>query len=662
MSQRDTESLLSAIAARTPYSSDDVRSVFDNAQISLAAHQRPRTQLQVNRLRFRGAKIGTEAHDGPFDQTFDFPSGLVVLSTEKNLRGKTTVLELITWCLRGSPKALSDAVRNWLETVELDAVIGTESLNVRISLGQVGDSSRIERFVVSIEDTAHEDSTRAVVHESDDERVFERFMEEFMLRRFSMEPVAHWQRHDKNFEDGKAYLDGWPALFGAIYLPNGGDKNLLGDYPWSGLPGRLLQVFLSIPLAVQLTKIRVAKQAVSQIERGTRRRAEEDAVAREESRLAVEERLLNKNAELDRLVLPEKALSVLVEEQQYAAKQLSLVEQRVREARTTYDEARALRIADERAQNDRVETALARRLFQALSPQHCPRCDTPVTPERNQLEHSAHQCAVCSSHLDVDHSSEQPDQSQIDGVDVAEEEPLAASRAAEAAAQRDLDDSAQELAAAENAYVAADQALAEEASSDVAVARRTLELEIANLEGQLEAMPERSVAAALPGLEVTVFAEAERVIQRLVKEGSKAPLAELSREIVDLAHSFGISGIQGAELDLAGHLKVRIDGADSIFGRQPRGGRLRLRVAVVVALLRVGVRQGFGAHPGLIMIDSPGAEEVATEDVAALLKALSSLREELPNLQVIVATAQPSVTQGVSTSVEYQAHGDDPLW
>jgi hypothetical protein len=37
-------------------------------------------------------------------------------------------------------------------------------------------------------------------------------------------------------------MHGWPAYFGAIYLPDGGDRVLLGDVAMGGLAGRLLQV------------------------------------------------------------------------------------------------------------------------------------------------------------------------------------------------------------------------------------------------------------------------------------------------------------------------------------------------------------------------------------------------------------------------------------
>src|SRR6266550_6832373 len=52
---------------------------------------------------------------------------------------------------------------------------------------------------------------------------------------------------------------GWPAYFSALYLPAGGERVLLGDHVLGGLPGRLLQVFLDLPSAALLTRVKAAR-------------------------------------------------------------------------------------------------------------------------------------------------------------------------------------------------------------------------------------------------------------------------------------------------------------------------------------------------------------------------------------------------------------------
>jgi hypothetical protein len=58
-----------------------------------------------------------------------------------------------------------------------------------------------------------------------------------------------------SFQQTGTQTHGWPVYFGAIYLPAGRDKALLGELLMSGLPGRLLQVFLDLPSAAALTRV-----------------------------------------------------------------------------------------------------------------------------------------------------------------------------------------------------------------------------------------------------------------------------------------------------------------------------------------------------------------------------------------------------------------------
>lgn len=59
-----------------------------------------------------------------------------------------------------------------------------------------------------------------------------------------------------SFKETSTQTHGWPAYFGAVYLPAGGDKALLGEVTSNGLPGRLLQVFLDLPAAAALTRVK----------------------------------------------------------------------------------------------------------------------------------------------------------------------------------------------------------------------------------------------------------------------------------------------------------------------------------------------------------------------------------------------------------------------
>ena len=109
-------------------------------------------------------------------------------------------------------------------------------------------------------------------------------------------------------------------------------------------------------------------------------------------------------------------------------------------------------------------------------------------------------------------------------------------------------------------------------------------------------------------------------------------------------------------------MRVVTAGVEESFKNLSGGERVRLRVAVVVALLRVGHRSGVGSHPGLVLLDSPG-DELTVEAEATLLRELDSLKDELPTLQVLVASDEPAAVLGhLPDNHIYSSLDGSPLW
>ena len=140
---------------------------------------------------------------------------------------------------------------------------------------------------------------------------------------------------------------------------------------------------------------------------------------------------------------------------------------------------------------------------------------------------------------------------------------------------------------------------------------------------------------------------------------------ELNAEIAALARDFGFRNLDRVVADRAGRLQVyKTGGPREWFSTQSPGERLRLRIAVVVALLRIGHRHGVATHPGLLLIDSPRSEEVQDDNAAALLTALEQLCTATPGLQVLVTTVDEELvgrTLTASTIISPPSRGQ-PLW
>jgi hypothetical protein len=86
-------------------------------------------------------------------------------------------------------------------------------------------------------------------------------------------------------------------------------------------------------------------------------------------------------------------------------------------------------------------------------------------------------------------------------------------------------------------------------------------------------------------------------------------------------------------------------------------------LATAISLLRVGHERGLGRHPGLLIIDSPGNEEVSDIDLSALLGELQLIARETPGLQIIVASANaPKIVAQLGEDYCKVAAEGENLW
>lgn len=84
-------------------------------------------RLALTSIEFSGTKAGKFTDDFRF--TWPLSDGLWCLAAD-NLKGKSTVLEVIWWCLRGKNKRLQDTARRWISQVRLEGHIDGDPFSV----------------------------------------------------------------------------------------------------------------------------------------------------------------------------------------------------------------------------------------------------------------------------------------------------------------------------------------------------------------------------------------------------------------------------------------------------------------------------------------------------------------------------------------------------
>jgi hypothetical protein len=636
-----TDDLATRIAVRTGLPLPKVERVFEDLGLSPGAATALPRPIRLLSLRVAGNR--SVEPRGRFEREFRFDAGLTVLAAD-NLRGKTSVFEMITWCLRGSPRSnLQGVVRSWLSRLECDAVVAGRPLGFRLTLNA---GEMVEGIVLSAASaesligaqTARPGSGVVEVLRAADQDAFAARVEALMME------LLHLERLDyvsSRAAAGKAAF-GWPAYFGALYLPPGGEAALLGDVVVGGLAGRLLQVFLDLPGAALLTRLKTAREQHDEADRA----AEDDAARMqhllESQRQTAMRRLERARSELAELADATATADILAALSARTASAV-IAEAGLREARETYEALRWQRRVDEKRLNDVIEHEAARILFHALDPQVCPRCEAPIGPARRAAERFGGVCAVCIEPIDRDAA----DHSDTEAAEQEARWRLTASRDAEALAAKHRDEVAGYAADRRRELADVERLLAAAQGGEIEDRRRSLVNEVARLEGTVAAWESLPVSAEprTDGVRVVLDA-AVAILTDVQAAASDGLFDELNMDIAGLARGFGFRNLDHVVIDRAGRLQVfKTGGPREWFRTQSPGERLRLRIAVVVALLRLGHRHGVATHPGLLLIDSPRSEEVQDDDAAALLIALEQLCAETPGLQILVTTADEDLVR-----------------
>lgn len=607
---------------------------------------RPARTLTVRRIAFKGEKRGSAHGVIDFDWA-DLDAGVWAATSHRNLAGKSSILEVLLWALRGAPKGLQDDVRRWLSwvCVEFDVdgqrYIVEFAVEDRIPKGSLsrrrstGQADALDRFT------------------SDDG--FEAAMARFMMTTLDLDPITALQGKDG---DRQVVEHGWAALSGGLYF--GGDhKQLLGDVQMSGLPARMLQMYIGLPWATTVMQAGTAKRELDQeaekVSKAVTVAASEAAKARaridkdlEAARktLAGFAHTLGTAAELERLAGEVARLSPV-------ALELST---RLACAEAEEVELDRLATADERAVRDLRENIVATRFFNGLRPVCCPRCETRVSSDRLKRESADLSCSLCAEAIPIEAM-----EGWSDTLDEVERRAAAAKLAAERA-RTEVKALRGKAKASTDTLDTARQALATAAASTTFEERRRAELEVARLEGALK---EREVVAApvTASPDVVLVTAALAEAKKAYDDARGDILDRLNTEILNLGQRLGVQMLEEVKLNTNSVLHLTKGGEPTSFSKVTAGERLRLRIATAVALLRVGRERGLGRHPGLLIVDSPAAEEVSDIDLTAVLSELQAIANETPGLQIIVASANaPAITAQLGEERCLIGGSDGYLW
>lgn len=595
------------------------------------------------------------------------------IGSGRNLRGKSTIMNVLLWSLSGRCSEFSPGVLRWIERVEVDWLVGQETLRVAFdaenggvrngTVTLLGDDGAAENVVATFDRDSFEDAMNSV-----------------MLNRLRLETFTVSQA-------GKAVPHRWPSYVNALWVRPKYLRSIIGKEPV--LSVRLMQMFIGTDWVPVLAAASTMAGTLAAEQKAAQERTRNAADVVEASRVEAEKKADALRAQIDALpsgtpdVAEMTAASVRAGDM---AREIYALETQLLDQSVAGDTIRQQLRAAKARRHTEYEHALLTRFFHQMEPTVCPRCTATVTKERRAAEPDEHKCSVCTSDLNLEAldanvvvaSSVDPHVASSlvaaagsSIAEVGEEEPKPRS---------EIDALEEALQAAENALAPlrvrldelaeARDAASREAVLDTALLaaaqeRQRLEIELARAEGAAGALARPvapTVGTPVDPIHLAVAETAENVLSGWVKDNQDPLLAKISADIERLTVSFGGDSLSHVRLDGAANMKLRQGGDPATYGQLTPGEQLRVKIATVIALIRHGYVGSLGRHPGFLLLDSPAAEEMPDGDLATIVAALIEVAKEAP-MQIIVATRNTGpLLELLPEGNRIIATGDDYVW
>ncbi|BBP82355.1 hypothetical protein PHLH8_19970 [Pseudomonas sp. Pc102] len=648
MSVSNTINWIDEIAAKSRVERDEVTKILLSHGIEEDSTLPRKRSLTLKRVLFRGIKHGEE---DPFEFLWDgLGNGIWGLLTDDNGKGKSSILGLVRGALRGElpGSRLKPDVWGWLSEFELDFLID-EHIH-RICLMKPAGATEAAAAVATL--SRFDNGRELVIKRGIPDDAFGKAVDSLFMDELGFSRVRAYRARQ-----GEAAEHGWPAMCAALFITGPGDT-LFGDTAQDAIHLRLIQLFIGLPWITTYTcastglkavSARLAKETTGKSDRVVSRIRElEDQIQELEIKLKDEPDLTKLRSDLPSLD------QELVELRQIAEDAGALVLKR----NALYDDAKIARAEARRRLLQAKDDAEARVVFKRLKPTCCPSCAREF--EKNRFAATeAPACGLCGKEEDEVGSTEE----LITELEAEAADTLESQKTAEKA----VDEAKIAWEKASAAVTAASQRISKvQAELRKGSAAEEIRLDIAKLKARIEELELAtgpSVDVDLIRREEAVLKAAEKVTKSLFEDLQTEILTEVSGALMKFSEAFGVRNLQSMTLNGAGHLKIEQGGQITSFTKLNAGENLRVRIAAALAVLEVAERRGHGRHPGLIVLDSPAAQEMSHQDFAALVESVVTAVDEFPNVQIVVgAVNRQELISRVPRERRRHAEGANPLF
>jgi len=632
---------------------------------ALDAAPQGRTQIRLVRLRFSGEKSAE----------LEFAPGVNVLRAG-NDKGKSSILKLIHFCLTGRNELKKD-VDSWIDRVELAFELDGEPHAIGIDKKRRPRGRLVRGGLEALENGD-------AILEFKSAKEMQTELEEFFNGIFGLRPLMGTQKDPRKGSD--ALLDSptsYRAYFRGMYINQDlGYTDLITDgVPYGNLFMKILGMLLGLGgidahFAVE-AQIAHLENALAKEERYNRR-VEETFGTKDLKTL--DQEIKHLESYIDELKVERAALMVRATTDDLDQRLAELTQELIALGGAREDLARELesaRLELETLERDaeELETSLAGLgALGAIQPDRCPICETKIAERQSEARRRAAEgeCLLCHEEL--------PAERRAEDLEGRAKERLAEVRRSLAERRRQVKGQAAEL---EGLGIRAKQlgrqkqhlqAQLRSAHTGTTELDREIEIETRYL-GRLEA--ERDGAARILTAQdgsgpvdrmlrrKEILSEVLRFLRTREAEANERIKREFAAQVQEYCTTIGFPGLEEVSLDAQLRPRIRQNGEVYGFDEISPGEKVRFVLAFYLALaIATAEKLEYGAQPGLLLIDSPGKEEMVLSDFEAVVELLRRIEERhAESLQVIVATTVRAIAGATDPAKQLFIEKDDvPLF
>jgi hypothetical protein len=642
---------LEEIAEKSKISVLDVKSVIEKYDIQQSPNIGVPKHLQILEVSFSGTKEGKFTDD--FDFCFDnLNSGIYGVISDINLRGKTTILETIKWLIRGSSSSLfQDGVKSWIKKASLKFKINSVQYQVKLVQSENEASGSLLT------------ENKSIIAEFYSNDEFENCISEFMIKEFSLDRISAFRKGRLNEEVGNKVNHNWASLASALFISTN-YSSLFGDVTTDGLSHRLMNMYLGLPWISTYTNLKTIENLLKSENKVENIHLDKEA-ERKEKRYSEIIKELDEKEKIFATIPSDKTVQDKLKRIRTdfgsTNRILTQLDTDLRRLSEDFTTSKETKLSDVIKVNNFKEDRAANAIFKRLSPTCCPHCENAITKEKIEKEKTSHQCAICDEPLLESEDSE-----------VLLNELLANSKLSEKtfnAIDREYKKQKEYHSKLSSKLVQLPKDISfQENELNKFLYRKQIEKEITRLQILKKEYAANDSKQKLPKQnnlinEGKIIKKAIEVTEGRFKMLQEDLLNKVSDEILRISKLVGLGHIENVKLTSNPHLKLEKDGSLTSYSKCSEGEKLRLKVITTIALLSVAEKENVGRHPGILLIDSPGAQEVSDKDLNSLIEGLKQLTKELPFLQIIIASrASDVILSQIDKNHRKHAIGDSYLW